>query len=41
MQLAGSAINSSRSADAVIAALDRAARILSWTPLGAAWALAG
>lgn len=41
LQLAGSAVNGSQNGEALIAALDKAARVLSWTPLGAAWALAG
>ena len=41
LQLAGSAVNGSQSAESVVTALDKAARVLSWTPLGAPWALAG
>lgn len=41
LQLAGSAVNGSQNGDALLAALDKAAGVLSWTPLGAAWALAG
>ena len=39
MQVATSAINRSEGAEAVMAALDHAATVLSWTPFGAAWVL--
>ncbi len=41
MQVAGSAVNRSDGVESVVAALDHAARVLSWTPMGAAWALPG
>ena len=39
MQLASSAIRMTNGTDAVVAALDHAATVLSWTPFGAAWVL--
>ena len=39
LQLASSAISRTAGPDAVVAALDHAATVLSWTPLGAAWVL--
>lgn len=37
LQLASSAIKATDGAETVVAALDRAATVLSWTPFGAAW----
>jgi len=39
LQLATSAMRRSDGPEATLAALDRAARVVSWTPFGAAWAL--
>ncbi len=39
MQLASSAISRTEGPDALVAALDHAATVLSWTPFGAAWVL--
>lgn len=41
LQLAGSAVNRSDGVESLVAALDHAATVMSWTPLGSAWALPG